>query len=69
MANVKVRLLKTTRIDGEHTEAGTVVELEGRSPKGELYGDARYMVTRGFAEEIGADAGKAEGAGKRKGGD
>lgn len=66
MANVKVRLLKTTRIDGEHTEAGTVVELEGRSPKGELFGDARYMLTRGFAEEIGAD--QVESGAKRKAG-
>lgn len=74
MPKVPVRLLKTTRVEGEHTEAGTIVELEGRDRRtGELVGDARYMVSRGFAEEVTADdaaealEGGAPASGRRRG--
>lgn len=67
MATVRVRLTKTTRLEGEHVEAGSIVELEGRDAKtGQLSGDARYMVSRGFAEELGEDdAPKGEAAAPR----
>jgi len=43
-----VRMRKARRVNGEHCESGQVVEVDDS--------DGRFLVARGFAEEVGAGA-------------
>lgn len=52
MAITKLILDRACRIRGDHHDAGAIVELDGVDPKmGELTGEARAFVARGWAHE------------------
>lgn len=65
MPSVLVKLNKATRIEGRHTPAGEVVEVDGKDPQtGRLRRDALYLVNRGMAELVEDDAAGGDGAGE-----
>ncbi|RIL07495.1 MAG: hypothetical protein DCC71_02960 [Proteobacteria bacterium] len=67
MPSVRVKLNKATRIDGKHTPAGSVVEVDGRDPSTfRLRGDALYLTGRGIADLVPDDDDADAGNGKSK---
>jgi len=63
MATVPLILDRSCRVNDEHTVRGELIELEGVDPKtGELVGEARSFVARGWAHLAEGDEVKAKGA-------